>query len=394
MADILLEVSDLSVDFPSDDGVVHAVRGVTYGLSSGEVLAIVGESGSGKSVSCLAIMGLLPKSARIQGSATYRGTELLGMKPKELNRIRGNRIAMIFQDPMTSLNPVYSVGWQLAEAVRAHHKDVSKSDAWTRAVDLLQLVDIPNPQSRAKNYPHEFSGGMRQRAVIAMAMANDPEVIIADEPTTALDVTVQAQVLETLETAQEETGAAMVLITHDLGVVAGVADRILVMYAGKPVEISTVDEVFYNPRMPYTLGLLGSLPRLDVDEELLTPIQGAPPSLVNLPPGCPFSPRCPLVADVCLEIEPELDRHQQRRPPRRLPPVDRARRARWRPRDFFEASAADTEPVVVSTAASGEQPYQSVRTGDDLPGDRRTGPRRPRRPTPSPRSRCRRSKPA
>jgi oligopeptide/dipeptide ABC transporter ATP-binding protein len=344
MPDILLEVSDLSVDFPSDDGVVHAVRGVTYGLSSGEVLAIVGESGSGKSVSCLAIMGLLPKSARIQGSATYRGTELLGMKPKELNRIRGNRIAMIFQDPMTSLNPVYSVGWQLAEAVRAHHKDVSKSDAWSRAVDLLQLVDIPNPQSRAKNYPHEFSGGMRQRAVIAMAMANDPEVIIADEPTTALDVTVQAQVLETLETAQEETGAAILLITHDLGVVAGVADRILVMYAGKPVEISTVDEVFYNPRMPYTLGLLGSLPRLDVDEEMLTPIQGAPPSLVNLPPGCPFSPRCPLVADVCLEIEPELTVTSS---------ADHlAACHRWtelegevEASDFFDASAADTEPV-------------------------------------------------
>jgi oligopeptide/dipeptide ABC transporter ATP-binding protein len=307
MSEVLLEVSDLNVDFPSDDGEVQAVRGVSYGLSSGEVLAIVGESGSGKSVSCLAIMGLLPKTAKVRGSARYRGTELLGMKPKALNKIRGNRIAMIFQDPMTSLNPVYSVGWQLAEAVRAHHKDISRSEAWTRAVDLLDLVNIPNPQSRSKNYPHEYSGGMRQRAVIAMAMANDPEVIIADEPTTALDVTVQAQVLETLETAREETGAAMVLITHDLGVVAGVADRILVMYAGKPVEISTTDEVFYSPRMPYTLGLLGSLPRLDAQEEMLTPIQGAPPSLVNLPPGCPFSPRCPLVADICLEVEPDLE---------------------------------------------------------------------------------------
>jgi oligopeptide/dipeptide ABC transporter ATP-binding protein len=344
MPEVLLEVSDLSVDFPSEDGVVHAVRGVSYGLSSGEVLAIVGESGSGKSVSCLAVMGLLPKNAQIEGSARYRGTELLGLKPKELNKFRGNRIAMIFQDPMTSLNPVYSVGWQLAEAVRAHHKDVSKRDAWNRAVDLLQLVEIPNPQSRAKNYPHEFSGGMRQRAVIAMAMANDPEVIIADEPTTALDVTVQAQVLETLETAQEETGAAMVLITHDLGVVAGVADRILVMYAGKPVEISTVDEVFYNPKMPYTLGLLGSLPRMDVEEEMLTPIQGAPPSLVNLPPGCPFSPRCPLAIEVCLETEPELTVTSS---------ADHlAACHRWtelegdvNAADFFDATATDAEAV-------------------------------------------------
>jgi oligopeptide/dipeptide ABC transporter ATP-binding protein len=340
--ELLLEVDDLSVEFPSDDGVVHAVRGVSYGLSGGEVLAIVGESGSGKSVSCLAIMGLLPKNARIKGSARYRGIDLLGLKPKALNAYRGNRIAMIFQDPMTSLNPVYSVGWQLAEAVKAHHKDMSKSDAWNRAVDLLQLVNIPNPQRRAKNYPHEFSGGMRQRAVIAMAMANDPEVIIADEPTTALDVTVQAQVLETLETAQEETGAAMVLITHDLGVVAGVADRILVMYAGKPVEVSTVDEVFYNPKMPYTLGLLGSLPRLDSNEEMLTPIQGAPPSLVNLPPGCPFSPRCPLVADICLEVEPPLEVTSS---------ADHlAACHRWKELegdvaagDFFEATAADAE---------------------------------------------------
>jgi oligopeptide/dipeptide ABC transporter ATP-binding protein len=206
---------------------------------------------------------------------------------------------------MTSLNPVYTVGWQLAEAVRAHH-DVSKGEAWTRAVDLLKLVGIPNAADRAKNYPHEFSGGMRQRTVIAIAMANDPDVIIADEPTTALDVTVQAQILESLQKAQEETGAAMVLITHDLGVVAGVADHVLVMYAGKPVEIGTVDEIYYSPRMPYTLGLLGSLPRLDHSDEDLTPIRGAPPSLINLPPGCPFSPRCPMARAFCDEEEPEL----------------------------------------------------------------------------------------
>jgi oligopeptide/dipeptide ABC transporter ATP-binding protein len=269
------------------------------------VLAIVGESGSGKSVTSLAVMGLLPKSARISGSVTYKGRELLGLREKELASVRGREVAMIFQDPMTSLNPVYSVGWQLAEAVRAHH-DVAKAEAWTRAVDLLQLVGIPNASERAKNYPHEFSGGMRQRAVIAIAMANDPDVIIADEPTTALDVTVQAQILESLEKAQAETGAAIVLITHDLGVVAGVADEVLVMYAGKPVEVGTVDEIYYSPRMPYTLGLLGSLPRLDQSDEPLTPILGSPPSLINLPPGCPFSPRCPMSRERCDQEEPEL----------------------------------------------------------------------------------------
>ena len=303
----LLDVTDLTVDFPSEDGVVHAVRGVSYSLRSGEVLAIVGESGSGKSVSCLALMGLLPKTAKVNGSARFCGTELIGMKVKELNKIRGSKVAMIFQDPMTSLNPVYTVGWQLAEAVRAHNPDVSKRDSMARAIDLLGLVDIPNPQDRARNYPHEFSGGMRQRAVIAMAMANDPDVIIADEPTTALDVTVQAQILEVLDTALEETGAAMVLITHDLGVVAGVADRVLVMYAGRPVEIGSVEDIYYEPRMPYSLGLLGSLPRLDsTGRERLTPIVGSPPSLVNLPPGCPFTPRCPLAQDICEQEEPDL----------------------------------------------------------------------------------------
>ncbi|HSR28146.1 MAG TPA: ABC transporter ATP-binding protein, partial [Actinomycetes bacterium] len=225
----------------------------------------------------------------------------------EINKIRGNSVAMIFQDPMTSLNPVYTIGWQLAEAVRAHHRDASKAEAWRRAVDLLQLVDIPNPESRAKNYPHEFSGGMRQRAVIAMSMTNDPDVIIADEPTTALDVTVQAQVLDTLRRVQENTSAGIVLITHDLGVVASVAHRVLVMYAGKPVEIGETDDIYYDPRMPYTLGLLGSLPRLDQQSnEPLTPIRGAPPSLVNLPPGCPFSPRCPMSRPHCDAEEPPL----------------------------------------------------------------------------------------
>jgi len=306
MADVVLEVEDLTVDFPTDDGIVHAVRGVNFTLERGQVLGIVGESGSGKSVTSLAIMRLLPKTARIGGAVRYDGRDILALPEKEMCQVRGREIAMIFQDPMTSLNPVYTIGWQLAEAVRAHH-DVTKQEAWTRAVNLLELVGIPRARDRARNYPHEFSGGMRQRVVIAMAMANDPDVIIADEPTTALDVTVQAQILETLATAQAETRAAIVLITHDLGVVAGMADDVLVMYAGKPVEIGTVDEIYYHTRMPYTLGLLGSLPRLDAGgDERLTPIQGSPPSLINLPPGCPFSPRCPLSRAHCDEVEPDL----------------------------------------------------------------------------------------
>jgi oligopeptide/dipeptide ABC transporter ATP-binding protein len=301
----VLEVTDLTVDFPTDDGVVHAVRGVTFSLEPGQVLGIVGESGSGKSVTSLAIMGLLPRTAKVKGAIKFQGGDLLKMHEKQLVSLRGKEIAMIFQDPMTSLNPVYTVGWQLAEGVKAH-QDVSKQQAMDRAVELLDLVGIPNAKERATNYPHEFSGGMRQRAVIAMAMANDPDIIIADEPTTALDVTVQAQVLETLRKAQAETGSAMILITHDLGVVAGQADKVLVMYAGKPVEIGAVEDIYEHPRMPYTLGLLGSMPRLDTEGERLTPIQGSPPSLINLPPGCPFSPRCPLSRAHCDEEEPEL----------------------------------------------------------------------------------------
>ena len=302
----VLSVRDLTVTFPSDDGPVQAVRGVSYDLHAGEVLGIVGESGSGKSVTSMAVMGLLPKTARITGSVEFRGRELLGLSEKEMTEVRGKQIAMIFQDPMTSLNPVYKIGWQLSEAVLAHN-DVSKEVARKRALELLEIVGIPSPDKRIDQYPHEFSGGMRQRVVIAIAMANDPDVIIADEPTTALDVTVQAQVLEALRAAQRETGAAMVLITHDLGVVAGQADRVLVMYAGKPVEIGPIDGIYYQPRMPYTVGLLGSLPRLDQrTQEKLTPIPGTPPSVVNLPPGCPFTPRCPLHTEICLEREPAL----------------------------------------------------------------------------------------
>jgi oligopeptide/dipeptide ABC transporter ATP-binding protein len=306
--DVLLEVENLTVEFPTEDGVVQAVRGVSYQLRSGDTLGIVGESGSGKSVTSLAVLGLLPKTARIKGSVRLRGQELVGMREDEYAKLRGNKIAMIFQDPLTSLNPVYTVGKQIAEAVLTHH-DISKAAAFDRAVELLDIVGIPFPKQRVHNYPHEMSGGMRQRAVIAIAMANNPDVIIADEPTTALDVTVQAQVMEALEHARQETGAAMVLITHDLGVIAGHAERICVMYAGKLVEKGSVEDVFYHPRMPYSLGLLGSLPRLDESgRERLTPIIGTPPSLVNLPPGCPFTPRCPLSADVCDEVEPELSR--------------------------------------------------------------------------------------
>jgi peptide/nickel transport system ATP-binding protein len=304
--DQVLVVEDLTVAFPTDDGVVQAVRGISFGVNKGEVLGIVGESGSGKSVTSLAIMGLLPKSAQVTGSVRVHGQELLGRSDKDMSDVRGKEIAMIFQDPMSSLNPVYSVGKQLSEAVRAH-QDVTKAQAWERAVDLLDLVAIPQSKDRARQYPHEFSGGMRQRVVIAMAMANDPDVIIADEPTTALDVTVQAQILRSLEKAQAETGAAMILITHDLGVVAGQADRVLVMYAGKPVEIGPVDEIYSDPRMPYTIGLLGSLPRMDTAEpQRLTPITGSPPSLINLPPGCPFTPRCPRAEEICDAQEPGL----------------------------------------------------------------------------------------
>ncbi|XVV04701.1 ABC transporter ATP-binding protein [Actinosynnema sp. CA-248983] len=303
--DKLLKVENLSVDFPTDDGVVHAVRDVSFSLAAGEVLGIVGESGSGKSVSSMAIMGLLPKTAQIGGSIKFKGKELVGLSYKQMQPVRGNGVAMIFQDPMTSLNPVYTVGWQLAEAYRAHH-DVSKKAAMAKAVEALELVGIPQPDRRASQYPHEFSGGMRQRAMIAMSIINDPDVIIADEPTTALDVTVQAQILDTLLRIRDETSAGIMIITHDLGVVAGMVDRVQVMYGGTVVEQGAVDEVFEAQRMPYTVGLLGSIPNPNMLGKRLTPIKGAPPSLMNLPHGCSFSPRCPLAIDECRETEPQL----------------------------------------------------------------------------------------
>ncbi|WP_347343670.1 ABC transporter ATP-binding protein [Jatrophihabitans telluris] len=303
----LLEVENLSVTFSSEAGAVNAVRGVSYVVRPGESLAIVGESGSGKSVSSLAVMGLLPGNARVSGNIRFKGQDMLALNDKQLSKIRGSGLSMVFQDPLSALTPVYTIGDQIAEAVLIH-QNVSKDKAAERAVELLDLVGIPNPKLRATSFPHEFSGGMRQRAMIAMAIANDPDLIIADEPTTALDVTIQAQVLEVLKKAKEATNAATILITHDLGVVAGFADRVMVMYAGKAVESSEVDDIFYHPRMPYTMGLLGSIPRMDVaDKEPLIPIEGSPPSLLNLPPGCPFASRCPIVVDECLVTEPSLD---------------------------------------------------------------------------------------
>ncbi|WP_280357544.1 ABC transporter ATP-binding protein [Nocardia otitidiscaviarum] len=302
----LLEVSDLHVSFPGEEGRIDAVRGVSYTVQDGEVLAIVGESGSGKSVSSLAVMGLLPDQARVRGSIRLRGRELLGLNDKHLSALRGTRISMVFQDPLSALTPVYRVGDQIAEALLAHKK-MSKEQAAARAVELLELVGIPEPVVRAKMFPHEFSGGMRQRVVIAMAIANDPELIICDEPTTALDVTVQKQILDLLRQARDITGAGVVMITHDMGIAATLADRVAVMYAGRIVETAPVAELFNAPRMPYTVGLLGSIPRMDGPARTpLIPIVGAPPAMHALPPGCTFAPRCPVSVDDCRAAEPPL----------------------------------------------------------------------------------------
>jgi peptide/nickel transport system ATP-binding protein len=304
----LLEIKDLRVHFDTDDGLVKAVDGVSYTVDRGQTLGIVGESGSGKSVSSLTVMGLTRSpNTRISGQILFEGRDLLQASDEDLRAIRGNEIAMIFQDPLSSLHPFYKVGKQIAEAVRTHN-DVSKAQAWDRAVEMLGLVGIPEPRKRADAYPHEFSGGMRQRAMIAMALSNNPKLLIADEPTTALDVTVQAQILELIDRLQKEFDAAVVIITHDLGVVAETADDIAVMYAGRIVEKATTDTIFYGPEHPYTWGLLRSIPRLDTprDEELV-PIAGRPPSLINLPTGCSFHPRCPYVRDAHRRIDPTLE---------------------------------------------------------------------------------------
>jgi oligopeptide transport system ATP-binding protein len=306
--DPLLSIQDLVVEFKTEDGVVHAVDGVSYELYPGEILGIVGESGSGKSVSTLALLGLIPMPPGriVSGTAMFKGQDLLRLKKKALRRVRGNEVAMIFQDPMTSLNPVLTVGKQLGEAILTHYPNEKDDAVKQRVIELLTIVGVPNPAARYSQFPHEFSGGMRQRAMIAMGMANSPSLLIADEPTTALDVTIQAQVLEVLKRVQQETDAATILITHDLGIVAEMCDRVLVMYAGHIVESGTVETIFRSPRHPYTIGLMNSLPKLSGDEEWLEPITGAPPSLIDLPPGCPFHPRCFLAREKCRQENPPL----------------------------------------------------------------------------------------
>jgi oligopeptide/dipeptide ABC transporter ATP-binding protein len=294
MAEPVLSIKDLTVEFETEDGVVKAVTDVSYDLYPGEVLGVVGESGSGKSVSVMSVLGLIPSARIVKGEAVYKGRNLLTLPQRELRKIRGGEMAMIFQDPMTSLNPVLTIGDQIGEAVKVHNPGNDDDATRQRVIHLLELVGVPYAERRVDQYPHEFSGGMRQRAMIAMAIANDPAVLIADEPTTALDVTIQAQIVEVLRAAREETHAAIILITHDLGLIAELADRVVVMYAGNVVELSDVYTIFNSPRHPYTLGLLNSLARLDGDQEWLHPIPGQPPSLVSLPPGCPFHPRCEL----------------------------------------------------------------------------------------------------
>ena len=304
----VISVRDLTVSFASEAGTVHAVRGMNFDLYPGKTLGIVGESGSGKSVTSMAIMGLLDKNANVKGSITYHGEELLNKSDFEMSEIRGKGIAMVFQDPLSALTPVFSIGDQIKEALVTHNPKMTEQQIHDRSIELMNLVGIPDPEDRLKSFPHEFSGGMRQRVMIAMAIANDPDVIIADEPTTALDVTIQAQVLEVLRKAQRETGAAVIFITHDLGVIAGVADDIVVMYAGRPVEKADVDSIFDHPAMPYTMGLLGAVPRSDRERNSrLVPIPGSPMNLVNMPKGCPFAPRCPLATDICHTTEPAME---------------------------------------------------------------------------------------
>jgi len=301
----LLEVQDLHVSFRTDDGIVNAVRGISFDVDAGQTLGIVGESGSGKSVSTQTIMGLT-RGARVSGQALFEGRDLLTMTPAELQQVRGVKIGMIFQDPLSSLHPFYRVGWQIVEMIRLHDKEISKAQAKKRAVELLQLVGIPQADRRVDDYPHQFSGGMRQRAMIAMAMALNPALLIADEPTTALDVTVQAQVLQVISRLQAEFGTAVILITHDLGVIADVADEVVVMYGGMVMEQADRMTTFTAYHHPYTEGLLQSLPAYGGERERLRPIPGQPPSPINVPPGCPFAARCAYVMDRCRTEMPPL----------------------------------------------------------------------------------------
>jgi peptide/nickel transport system ATP-binding protein/oligopeptide transport system ATP-binding protein len=306
MAERLLEVNDLKVQFATEDGTVRAVDGLSFELERGKVLGIVGESGSGKSVTAMTLMGLTRGvNARFEGEVLYKGRDLLNVSDRDMQNYRGNELGMIFQDPMTSLNPVYRIGEQIVEAIQAH-ENVDKRTARARTVEILRQVGIPNPETRVDSFPHEFSGGMRQRAMIAMALSCNPSILIADEPTTALDVTIQAQIVELINRLKDDFDSAVIFITHDLGVIADIADEIIVMYAGRVVERGSKRDVFYDPQMPYTWGLLGSIPRLDrPKQEKLHSITGSPPSLINAPRGCKFRPRCPHVFDRCTD-EPEL----------------------------------------------------------------------------------------
>jgi peptide/nickel transport system ATP-binding protein len=304
LGDVLLEVRELGVEFPTPDGVVHAVDGLSFSLRRGETLGIVGESGSGKSVTNLAMMGLV-RGAQISGEALFKGRDLLSLPGDELREIRGKEIAMIFQDPFACLHPMYRVGDQIVEAIRVH-ADVSKKQAEQRVIELLGAVGIPRPKERIRDYPHQYSGGMRQRAMIAMALVNNPDILIADEPTTALDVTVQAQILELIDRVKTEFDIGVILVTHDLGVVAEVAQTVMVMYAGRAMELGSGSEVFAHPLHPYTWGLLESIPRVDQKVSGLIAIQGSPPSLIFVPPGCPFHPRCPHRFGLCDQERPEF----------------------------------------------------------------------------------------
>jgi peptide/nickel transport system ATP-binding protein/oligopeptide transport system ATP-binding protein len=306
MAERLLDVEDLKVSFATEDGIVRAVDGISFTLDRGEVLAIVGESGSGKSVTSMTLMGLTRgPNARFEGSAKLKGKELITASENDLEQIRGAEIAMIFQDPISSLSPVHRIGDQIVEQIRAHDKKTSKADAFDRAVELMERVGIPHARGRARAFPHEFSGGMRQRAMIAMALSLSPSVLIADEPTTALDVTIQAQILNEVKELKEHSDSGIIFVTHDLGVVADIADRVIVMYAGRVVEQGTLDEIFYDPQHPYTWGLLGSVTRMDREPPKRLPsIPGLPPSLLNAPKGCHFRPRCPHAFDRCTEVPP------------------------------------------------------------------------------------------
>ncbi len=307
MTEPLLEVRDLKVHFPTIDGIVKAVDGISFSVAPGETLGVVGESGSGKSVGFLTVMGLInKKNAQVEGEIIFRGEDLLKVSAEKMRDLRGNAIGMVFQDPMTSMHPMYKVGDQIAEAIRAH-RDVSKAAAFQQSIEMLRRVGIPKPDERARQYPHEYSGGMRQRAMIAMSLALNPALLIADEPTTALDVTVQAQILDLIDDLKREFNAAVILITHDLGVVAEHCDHIQVMYAGRVVERGTARHIYYDARHPYTWGLLQSISRMEDDLDRLRPISGAPPSLIFVPPGCPFHPRCPHRFEACDKQRPDLE---------------------------------------------------------------------------------------